>query len=259
MKMWKVFLGIGISVLVIGIVILVAGLALNGWKFDVEYEMQTFTSQEDDDKLELEISAGSVEVTYHDEENFEIIYPESYRYGYNVTEIRGKIIVSPKSHFGIWFGWNKIPAMTVKIPRGKVIDFSLHMSAGSAEVASGEFTDFKISMSAGTANVGDVKCNNFTAKLSAGTVTVKSVETDRTEVKLSAGSATFNGVKCGDITVHLSAGAVNLSVIGSKDDYNISVDKSAGSCNVGSQINVQSDKRLSVDLSAGTVNVSFTD
>ena len=240
MKSWKIFLTVGIVVLFIGIAVMIAGIAANGWKFKVEYEMQTFISKESNDALALEISAGSVKVEYFDGENFEIAYPTSYRHGYNVSEGNGKITVTPKRTFGIWFGWNRIPEMTVKIPRGKIIDFSFDMSAGSARIAEGNFRTFDFDMSAGSASVGNVRCDRFTADISAGSLSV-------------------GGIECDNINLDLSAGSANLTVNGAKTDYNITVDKSAGSCNVGGQQGAVAGKVIDIDISAGSVNVRFTD
>ncbi len=239
MRSWKIFLAIGIVLFTIGLGVLIAGLAFNGWNFKVDYEMQTFTSEGDNNSLDLGISAGSVKVEYYDGENFEIVYPTSYRFGYDVSENNGKITVKPKRTFGIFFGW-KIPEMTVKIPQGKVIDFSLSMSAGYAHVADGEFKNFNFDMSAGSANFGNVKCDKFDCDISAGSLYVK-------------------GMACDNIVIDLSAGSANLTVNGKKSDYYITVDKSAGSCNVSGQQGTVAGKIIDIDLSAGSVNVHFTD
>lgn len=240
MKSWKIFLAIGIVFFTIGLGVLVAGIASNGWKLKNDFEIQTFTSEGDNNSLRLGISAGTVKVEYYEGENFEITYPTSYRFGYEVSEKNGKITVMPKRTFGIWLGWYKIPDLTVKIPQGKVIDFSLEMSAGTAHVADGEFKNFNFDMSAGSANIGNIKCDNFNADLSAGSLDAK-------------------GIACDKITVDLSAGSANLTVNGNKSDYYITVDKSAGSCNVSGQQGAVAGKVIDIDLSAGSVNVHFTD
>lgn len=240
MKSWKIILAIGLVVFFIGIGVLIAGLASNGWKLKDDFEMQTFISESDNNSLDLGISAGTVKVEFYEGENFEIVYPTSYRFGYNVSENNGKITVAPKRTFGIWFGWYKIPELTVKIPQNKVIDFSLDMSAGTAHVADGEFKNFKFEMSAGSANIGNIKCDRFSCDLSAGSLHVGGVTTDK-------------------ITVDLSAGSANLTVNGKKSDYYITVDKSAGSCNLSGQQGAVAGKIIDIDLSAGSVNVHFTD
>lgn len=240
MKSWKIFLSIGIVIFFIGIAVFISGFASNGWKLNTSFDMQTFTSESDNDILHLGISAGSVKVEYCEGENFEITYPTSYRYGYTVSEQDGKITVKPKTTFGFFLGFRKIPEMTVKIPQGRIIDFKLEMSAGSARIADGEFKNFDFNMSAGSATIGKIKCSRFNANLSAGALSV-------------------NGIKSDSIKVDLSAGSANLTVNGTKSDYYITVDKSAGSCNVGGQQGAVAGKVIDIDLSAGSVNVRFTD
>lgn len=240
MKAWKIFLGIGIAVLIIGVVVFLIGLGINDWKFKVEYEMKTYLSTEENTALDLDLSAGEMNVVYYDGDVIEVEYPDSVQYGYTVYEKNGKLNVSPRKSFFIWFGWNNIPAVTVKIPRGKVMDFSLDVSAGTVKVESGEFGKFKLALSAGTVKVEGAKCSTFDLDISAGTAKIDSLECDK-------------------ITVDLSAGSASIAVKGVKSDYYIKVDKSAGSCNVSGQQGAVAGKVIDIDLSAGSVSVSFTD
>lgn len=239
MKSWKIFLSIGIVIFIIGIAVFISGFAASGWKLKTSFDMLTFTSEGENDTLHLGIAAGSVKVEYYEGENFEITYPDSYRFGYTVSEQDGKITVKPKTTFTFLLGFRRIPEMTVKIPQGKIVDFKLEMSAGAAHIADGEFKNFDFNMSAGSAAIGKIKCSRFNADLSAGSLNVSGIESDNIKVDLSAGSA-------------------NLTVNGEKSDYYITVDKSAGSCNVGGQQGTVADKVIDIDLSAGSVNVNFT-
>lgn len=263
MKAWKITLIIGIIVLAVGLALFITGLALNGWKFKVEYEMETFNSTEDNTALDLRMSAGGMNVQFYEGDSIEVVYPVSYARGFEVSERAGTVRVNPvnRNVFN-WFGWNDIPAVTVKIPEGKVMDLKLKISAGGATIASGAYGDTRIDMSAGSVDVGDVICKNFTADLSAGRITVNSVACTALDVDLSAGMATIDNVASNDIDIDLSAGTVYMSVKGDKSEYAISIDKSAGSCNLTSQSPAQGTsevKRIAVDLSAGSVEVTFKD
>ena len=262
MKMWKIFLSIGVSVLIIGIIIFIIGLGLNGWNLRVEYEMKTYTSTADDTILDLDLSAGEMNVGFYDGDVIEVEYPDSFPYGYDVGEKDGKLYVHRRSNHFIWFGWNRIPAVTVRIPNGKVMDLNVDISAGTVRVADGEFASVKTHMSAGTMNLGKLKCGKFVSRLSAGRLDVAGADCTDLDLHLSAGSAKIDNVKCDNIKVKLSAGSVNLGIIGNKNDYEITVDKSAGSCNVSESLTppgFSRSKFLDIDLSAGSVNVSFTD
>ena len=64
---------------------------------------------------------------------------------------------------------------------------------------------------------------------------------------------------CPKINIDLSAGSVKLGVVGQKSEYSISVDKSAGSCNVANQSGTDIDKKIDIDMSAGSVTINFID
>lgn len=254
---------IGIIVLAVGLALFITGLALNGWKFKVEYEMETFNSTEDNTTLDLRMSAGSMNVQFYDGDGVEVVYPVSYARGFEVTERAGTVKVNSfNRHIFNWFGWNNIPAVTVKIPQGKVMNLKLKISAGTASIASGAYGDTLIDMSAGSVDVGEVVCKNFKADLSAGMITVNSVACTALDVDLSAGTATIKSVVSNVIDIDLSAGSVYMTVKGNKSEYAVTVDKSAGSCNLTNQSPAQGTaevKRIDVDLSAGSVEVKFKD
>lgn len=261
MKSWKIFLAIGLVVFFIGIGVLIAGLAFNDWKFNVEYDMQTYNSTEENTVLDLNLAAGEMYVGFYDGENIEVEYPSSYRYGYEVKEKNGTLTVEPKQHFGMWFGflWNRVPAVVIRIPQGKVMQLNLDMSAGKIEIADGEFTSVKAHMSAGWTNLGNLKCGKFVSRISAGKLDVKGLECTDFDLHLSAGAVNVNQIKCDVIDVDLSAGSADLTVNGAKSEYYITVDKSAGSCNLSGQQGTVAGKVIDIDLSAGSVNVHFTD
>ena len=260
MKTWKIFLSVGIVAFVIGLAVLITGLALNGWKIGANLEMTTFTSEQDNNTLDLSLAAGELNVEYHDGENFTVDYPEAYLYRYRVTESNGVLKVEPASKriYISWSGWlwgrNK-PVVTVKIPRGKTVNLNIGVAAG---IANG---NVNIDLSAGQLYAGDIKCANFAASLSAGSAQFKGVECNACEFELSAGTTSVSALKSDKIDVDLSAGTANLAVAGNKAEYVIKVDKSAGSCNVSDQLispDVTAIKYLNIDLSAGTVNVTFS-
>ena len=262
MKVWKVFLGGGLTVLILGIAVFLIGFALNGWKLEVKYEMLTFNSQEENTALDLNLSAGEMNVEFYDGDNIEVTYPDSYRYGFKVYENNGKLTVTPKIGFGIWFGWNKIPAVTVKIPQGKVMDLNIDISAGMITVADGEFTSVKSDMSAGWTNLGKLKCGKFISHISAGKLDVSSIDCTDFDLHLSAGAANLDRLKCDYIKVNLSAGSATFNVVGNENDYAIRVDKSAGSCNLSERLPAPGSttdyKIIDIHLSAGSVNVGWT-
>lgn len=259
-KIIKAFLIIGAILLVIGLAVFLVGLGLNGWKLNTEYTMEQFTATENDSSLDLNMSAGEMNVTFFDGENVEIDYPTSALRSYTVNESAGVISVRPTKQFHVsFFGWDKIPAVTVRIPRGKVMNLSLEMSAGMATVESGVFQNVSLTTSAGTLQAGEIKCGKLSVDMSAGKFTADGAEAGDVELDVSAGTATISGLISDKITVDLSAGSAHLYVTGRRQDYTVFVDKSAGSCNLSSQQGGVAGKVINIDLSAGSVTVDFSD
>lgn len=257
MKAWKIFLIIGVIALLIGAAVFITGLALNDWKFTTNYEMKTFNSAENDSRLELELGAGNMNVEFYDGETVAIDYPDSSTRGYTVTEAGGTIALKPRKFIGFIFGWNQIPDVTVKIPRGKIMDLRVDVSAGQATVEGGTFGAVDIGVSAGKFKAGAIACTTFDADVSAGSINVDGAKCNTLRVDCSAGSATIGGIVCNDINVDTSAGEVKLTVVGAQSDYTVLVDKSAGDCNISSQQGAVAGKKIDVDVSAGKVYVNF--
>ncbi|MCM1438101.1 MAG: DUF4097 domain-containing protein [Roseburia sp.] len=268
MKVWKIFLSVGIIVLVIGVIVFITGLGMNGWKFQVEYDMRTFNAQSDNTNLDLSLSAGRMNVEFYDGDKIEVEYPDAYQYGYEVYENDGCVYVTPKTTFFIWFGWNKIPDVTVKIPKDAKMYLTLKVSAGTANIAEGVFKGANFKLSAGKIIAEGLNCDYieetgwadgaFRAEISAGYLSVDKLQAREINLSLSAGSADIRCQNNEKVKAHVSAGSLSMRLAGAKSEYDISVDKSAGSCNVSSQRRSGGLQRtLDIDLSAGSVNAYF--
>lgn len=259
-KVMKAFLVLGIFLLVIGLIVFIIGLGLNGWKLSTDYNRETFTASGKNDVLDLKMSAGEMNVVFYDGETVQVDYPTSSVRGYTVTERGGTITVEPlkKVNFS-FFGWDRIPAVTVKVPHGDAMNFKLSLSAGKATVESGNFLNFTVDISAGSVKTGEINCNNFNVDMSAGSFTSSGVRAAKADIDLSAGAASLSSVAADNISVDVSAGTVNLNVTGRKEDYYVTVKKSAGSCNISDQRGEVAGKILDIHLSAGTVRVGFSD
>ena len=257
MKAWKIFLSVGITVFILGIIIFIIGLSMNGWKTTVEYTMYTFNAEDDNNSLDLSLSTGGMNVEFYDGDKVQVDYPSSYPYGYEVYERDGSVFVKPTKTFFLWFGWRNIPDVTVKIPKDKKMYLKLSVSAGTATVADGEYDGVNFDLSAGKIVAHGMKTQSIRADISAGYLSMDKLDSKQITVKLSAGAADIKCAYSEKVTANVSAGSINMWLAGAKSDYSITVDKSAGSCNVGNQSGILSYKRIDIDISAGTVNAYF--
>lgn len=281
MKGFANFLIVGIIVVIIGIVVLIIGLSLGGRTTNPEFTENNWTQQDGEiNSIRFELDAGHIETEYYEGDKIEVEYYTADFYKVSVRQSGNRLTIDTDLKW--WFSWfginNKIPQITVRLPAGAVYGMSVHMSAGIVKLAGGTFSELEANISAGTLSFKDsTECTNATFKLSAGTLNAGKITTNSFglnmsagstdlnelvcssfDLRLSAGSANVNKITCPQMNVKLSAGSAHLNVDGKKSEYNINVNKSAGSCNVQNQTGTDSSKSLDVHLSAGSVNVSFT-
>ena len=241
----------------IGIILIIIG----GTVGSVRYEDNTFISQERVEKLKVSVAAGEANVEFYDGDKVEIAYQTHSKYGFSVSESGGTIELN-QNHIK-WFNWigfgiaRKAPSATVKIPYGLTVDLEVRIGAGSVSIKDGSFGAVKCEVSAGRLTFGNTVCTSLVTDVSAGSLSVGGVTCGSIDCNISAGSAHFNKVVCDKMDIDVSAGSAHFSVIGDKADYYISVDKSAGSCNVTNQSGRDANKKIDIDVSAGSVSVNF--
>ena len=239
-KIWKPVLA-GTIIIIIGVIVLVIGLGLNGWEYGSaeQYQMQTATLSGDYTALEVDIGVGDVAI-YYDESVTELTveYPTSKHLVAELSESGNRAkFVSKREWIFFSVDFSGLPKTIVRLPVGKTVDLTVKLSAGQIK-ADGEFGKVTIDMSAGQFLSDNLVCSSFNFDLSAGAARVKRLVSDK-------------------IYFDVSAGSINVDVDGLKSDYTISVDKSAGSCNVGNQTGADKSKLIDIDISAGSVTLGF--
>ncbi len=82
----------GAVIAAIGVIILIAGLSVNGWKFEnIKYTMQTFTAENENTALDIRLNTGSLRTEFYDGDRIVIEYPTAKRFETLVAEDEGKI------------------------------------------------------------------------------------------------------------------------------------------------------------------------
>ncbi len=267
----------GSVIIVLGVLIIVVTLALNGWTVNVDWETKTFENEQAVKSLTIDYSMGDINCKFYDGEKIKIEYPDCERYKTEINEQNGVLsITSAKRRwydFGMW--WSDVPAATVYMPNGTVLDLDLIFNAGTLNVESGTYGNIKCKVNAGavkfgniicqsfdnTINAGVVKfdnlnCDTFRNKINAGSVNADSVVCNKFESEMNAGDAYFHKIDSADIFAKLNAGYTELTVVGTKEEFAISVEKNAGSCNIFDK--ADGIKKLTAKINAGSLNVEFT-
>lgn len=243
----------------VGVVILLCGLSLNGWRWKNEYETLSFTAENTTEELHIEIGAGNAHIRFYDGERVQIDYPVSDWYRYTVREESGTVTLQHERLSWFNFAFYNLPETEIRIPADCALNLTLTVSAGTVNVGDGTLGDVSIDVSAGTLNVGALSCRSLKCDLSAGSANLDAVACTQADFDLSAGSLSLNRLTCSDVKIDVSAGSATLGIAGKEEDYSVSVDRSAGSCNLASAYRADAAGRLEIDLSAGSVSVRFTD
>ena len=262
MKGFAKYLIAGLIFILIGAIILVIGLGMSGWQLNPDYTNKIWT-QEDGDitHLKVEFGAGEFKTVIYDGDKIEIEYQTSDVYQVKINQNAGKLTVetSNKWSFGFAFMF-KSPKMTLKIPKNMNLQiFDFDMKAGMATLAGGEFGIVNIEISAGTLNFkNDLICDKLNLDMKAGSLITSNIITRDFKLDVSAGSANIGELNCSNTSIGVSAGSVQIRMSGFENDYNITVNKSAGSCNLTTHHYSPDNKTLDIDISAGSVHVNFT-
>ena len=235
---WKCLIA-GIVLITIGAGIIITTLAVNGWKIkEINYTMKTFTAQNDNTSVELDIGAYALKCEFYDGDKIEIYYPDSKAYKTSISEKGGKLKFESKTKwYATFFNFTKSPETVVKLPKDKVFDIIINLGAGTVNLADGVYGNIKTDVGAGKLYAQKITCNTLVSDVSAGSLEI-------------------SALSCPDIKADVSAGSLKLGVVGAKVEYTIRASVSVGSCNVSDQTGT-TDKKLDVDCSAGKITVDF--
>lgn len=248
----------GVVIIFIGAALFITGFALNGWNFknDVNFTMQSYTAEYDDTAIDIKIDAGSLRTEFYDGDKIYVEYPVAKRYNTTVTESGGTLYLKSEYRFFFNFGNVNIPDTVVKLPQGSVFEVRTEMNAGSVTLADGKYGRVELEMNAGTFKTDALECPSLEIDIDAGTVSAGTVICDTLLLDMSAGTAKIADFTCGKTDIKASAGTIKLGFTGGMEEYGISTDVSAGSCNVSPQRGT-TDKTIDIDISAGTVKLEF--
>lgn len=271
-----------LAVLIIAVLIAAANLCLfligRHISNNLQFETKTYTATTQTQKIKLTVDAGQFDIVFYDGEDIQITYPESDKFGYTIEQKDTILIIKPHNTFIInWMNIDNIPKATVAIPQGHITELSADIASGAIYISDGTFSNVDIEMSAGAVSIGNITCEQFDFDMSAGAAKMTSVTSTTFNFEMSAGAAEMGDITSAKATFDISAGAVKVSnltsngvyidlsagtlamtINGTKSDYTVSVDKSAGSCNLTSQFGSAANKFIDITLSAGSVTVNFS-
>ena len=251
----------GAVIAAIGVIILIAGLSVNGWKFEnIKYTMQTFTAENENTALDIRLNTGSLRTEFYDGDRIVIEYPTAKRFETLVAEDEGKITFHGL-HRSDWhivnLGINNVPETVIKLPQNVLLDVSVLLDGGKVYLAGeGRFGNLKISMDAGVFQTENLVCETLICELDAGTVKIGSAECKTLKCELDAGIVKIDKLNCPSSVFDLDAGIVEAGFTGAQEEYTVYAELHAGRCNLTNHRGTPY-KTIDVRLDAGTVKCKF--
>lgn len=128
------------------------------------------------------------------------------------------------------------PAIEIELPTGLSLDScSVHVGAGSAAFENISADDFDVDSGAGSIKGRSITAKNVTVEAGAGSIDLAQCAFEETKVSTGAGSFSFDGSLGKRTEVSSGAGPIDMSVKGKKDDYRIDYSRGVGSVRVAGE------------------------
>ena len=257
----KVWLAIGIILVLVGIAGLGAVMAMNNWDFlslgAGEYENRTVNIEEDFQNILIETDTADISFVHSPDGDCRVELSESKKEKHEVSAENGtlkvKVVRPAKWYDRINLLPAKTPVIKVYLPGEKYGKLEIKESTGDISIPE-DFTFESIDIAAST---GDTECGASAEKgiriaLSTGKLVLKNISAEELLLTTSTGriSVESASVKNG-VNIAVSTGKVSLSSLACKNLNTVG--------NTGSLLmeNVIAEEKISIERSTGKVR--FTD
>lgn len=256
------YLAIGLAALlavsIIGGILGAVG-SLGGFVFEdaTTEEMKTYTVSSDISRLRVKISAA--DITIKQGEAFAV---ESNLKNLTVEDKNGELTVKEKEGR---FGNYANASLVLTVPTGTVFEKAeIETGAGrlTADALSAEVLDCDF-------GAGEIQIDSLFASTKAdidggaGRITVSDGNINNLDFDMGVGQLNFTAALTGVSDFDLGVGESNLTLIGSKDDYTLDVEKGLGEITVdGYSVSNSTDidngqNRVDISGGVGAVNIKF--
>ncbi|MBQ8726109.1 MAG: DUF4097 family beta strand repeat protein [Clostridia bacterium] len=292
----KVLVIVGIILTLVGGTIFVISMSANGWDFN---SLSTRTVEEktidledgidDVNSVKVIAATANVNLTYHDEQRITVeCYDVISKKGELLREVTANvvgnelIIKDESKNFQLFSLGFENAAITVKLPRGKVVSAGVEISTGSIKIGEkGEEINFgNLDLETSTGHIkmeANLTCNAVYLTTSTGAVYINgnlnateievegstsdlvingSIVAKEIEIDHSTGDVTCNAfITAEEIYVGTSTGDVELKLLGSQNDYSYTYDIGTGKSNIFPTFG--GAKNVHVETGTGDVFIYF--
>lgn len=162
------------------------------------------------------------------------------------------------------------PVLEIELPSGVTLESCrVHVGAGSARFENVSVGDFDVDSGAGSLKGSSLTAKTAKFETGAGSIDLDGCAFEETKVSTGAGRFAFSGMPGKRTEISAGAGSVEMTVKGKKNDYRIEYTRGVGSVKVdgesftgmgnGTAGNWNADRRIKVSSGVGSVRIDFTE
>lgn len=260
-KKMRIWLIVGISLLVIGGIVFTVAMSLLGWEFarlsTANYQTNEYAVTEDFDSISVQAREADIRFLPSENGECKVVCVEKESVSHTVEVQNGKLVITTvgvEKWYENFFNFNQ-ETLTVYLPKQGYTTLSIEGKTGDVEVSK----EFSFENAQVATSTGDIRwyasaSNRIALTASTGDITVENISASSLKLTVSTGRVSATGVNCTDgVDVQVSTGEAYLTNVACKSFV------SGGGTGDITLKNVQAEERLSIERGTGDVRFDGCD
>ena len=212
-----------------------------------------------DNTLLLDIDISSSDIILKEGKTFKAKFNNKY---INSKKDNNKLYISERKHD---FFPNDKSKLIIYIPNDYVFDgVSIKTGAGKVNIESLSTNKLSLSLGAGKVDINDLNVlENTKIEGGAGKISINAISINNLDLEMGVGKLSLTSKLTGKSKIDCGIGEMNLFLVGTLDDYEISLDKGVGNATIDGY-NMKDDNtygtginKIDVDGGIGNININF--
>ena len=210
------------------------------------------------DTILLDIDLSSTNVTIKSGESFKVETNNKY---INTKQDNNKLYIKEKSHYIN----NTNNELIIYIPNNYLFDkVSIETGAGKVYIDLLSTKELYLTLGAGKVSINNLNVlDKAEIEGGAGEVNIKGTDINNLNLEMGVGKLSLTSKLSGNNEIDSGIGALNLNLMGTLEDYTISVDKGIGVTKIDGKDIEDSKKygrgnnKIDIDGGIGSINIDF--
>lgn len=259
-KVLAIILGVLIITAIIKVVLTTIGV-ISGLNYINENKYTETFNQEYTNINSIELEIDSADIVIKEGNTFSVDAKNVSKRFKSKTS-NGKLIIEEKNK-----KWKKSidSKVVISIPKTENInELNIENGAGQLSISNLSFGELEISQGAGTLIIENITSNKTEIEGGAGEIVVNNSTLNDLKLDSGVGSVDIEAKLTGKSEINCGVGAISLNLIGTEEDYTLSIEKGIGSIKIegveqknntiyGSGLN-----KIEIEGGVGEIKVDFT-